>query len=70
LHEKSKTFSLFKSFKALIEKEVGINISCLRTDKGGFTSNEFGEFCQGQGISRQLTTTYTPQQNGVTERKK
>jgi len=47
LHEKSETFSLFKSFKALIEKEVGINIVCLRTYKGGeFTSNEFGEFFQ------------------------
>jgi len=70
LHEKSETSSLFKSFKYLIEKEDGINTVFLRTDRGGeFTSNEFGEFCQGQGISRKLTTTYTPQQNGVAERK-
>jgi transposase InsO family protein len=42
----------------------------LRTDRGGeVTSNEFGEFCKSQGISRQLTATYTPQQNGVGERK-
>jgi len=62
LHEKSETFSLFQIFKAMIEKEVGINIVCLRTYRGGeFTSNEFGEFCQGQGIRRQLTTAYTPQ---------
>ena len=30
LHEKSETFSLFKIFKALIKKEAGINIICLR----------------------------------------
>jgi len=26
-------------------------------------------FCKNQGIQRQLTATYTPQQNGVAERK-
>ena len=36
---------------------------------GEFTSNEFNEFCKINGISRQLTTSYTPQQNGVAERK-
>lgn len=42
----------------------------MRTDRGGeFTSNEFGEFCKPNGITRQLTTAYTPQQNGVVERK-
>nr|KYP50278.1 Retrovirus-related Pol polyprotein from transposon TNT 1-94 [Cajanus cajan] len=45
-------------------------IKCLRTDRGGeFTSSEFNEFCQKTGIKRQLTTAYTPQQNGVAERK-
>ncbi|WJZ92508.1 hypothetical protein VitviT2T_011498 [Vitis vinifera] len=38
--------------------------------KGGeFTSLEFNAFCKTNGISRQLTATYTPQQNGVAERK-
>ena len=42
----------------------------LRTDRGGeFTSQEFINFCDVNGIRRQLTTAYTPQQNGVTERK-
>ena len=70
LNQKSETFSLFKNFKALVEKEVGEIIICLRTDRGGeFCSREFEEFCRNQGIRRQLTTTYTPQQNGVAERK-
>lgn len=43
---------------------------CLRTDRGGeYLSNEFKQFCEEMGISRQLTTTFTPQQNGVAERK-
>lgn len=61
---------MFKRFKAGVEKEIGMCITCLRTDRGGeFTSMEFEEFCRTQGISRQLTTAYTPQQNGVAERK-
>src|SRR5262249_32519737 len=32
-------------------------------------SHEFNVFCKANGISRQLTATYTPQQNGVAEHK-
>ena len=54
----------------LVERESGEKIVCLRTDRGGeFCSQEFDEFCKIQGISRQLTTPHTPQQNGVAERK-
>ena len=70
LHEKSEAFSMFRNFKAHVEKEIDAYIASLRTDRGGeFTSNEFVEFCKNQGISRQLTAAYTPQQNGVAERK-
>lgn len=70
LHEKSEAFTAFKNYKASVEKETGEFIICLRTDRGGeFTSREFEEFCKSHGINRQLTTAYTPQQNGVAERK-
>ena len=70
LHEKSEAFIMFKRYKAAIEKETWAYLKCLRTDRGGeFNSNEFEEFCKENGISRQLTTAYTPQQNGVAERK-
>ncbi|PRQ42077.1 putative RNA-directed DNA polymerase [Rosa chinensis] len=70
LYEKSQAFTTFKSFKCLVEKETGDYIQCLRTDRGGeFTSQEFNTFCSTHGISRQLTAAYTPQQNGVAERK-
>jgi hypothetical protein len=70
LNEKSEAFEVFKRFKALVEKESGCMIQTLRSDRGGeYTSNDFNEFCIAQGIKRQLTAAYTPQQNGVSERK-
>ena len=36
---------------------------------GEFTSNELGEYFAEQGVQRQLTAPYTPQQNGVVERR-
>ena len=42
----------------------------MRIDRGGeFTSQEFNNFYNENGIRRQLTTSFTPQQNGVAERK-
>nr|GEW44664.1 zinc finger, CCHC-type [Tanacetum cinerariifolium] len=42
----------------------------LRTDRGGeFTSNEFTQYCKENGIARQLTAPYSPQQNGIVERR-
>nr|GEW22933.1 zinc finger, CCHC-type [Tanacetum cinerariifolium] len=39
-------------------------------DRGGeFTSNEFNKYCKENGIARQLTAPYSPQQNGVVERR-
>uniref|UniRef100_A0A2N9FY74 Integrase catalytic domain-containing protein n=1 Tax=Fagus sylvatica TaxID=28930 RepID=A0A2N9FY74_FAGSY len=70
LAEKSEAFTIFKNYKNLVEKETGAFIRCLRTDRGGeFNSDEFKVFCKTNGISRQLTAAYTPQQNGVAERK-
>jgi hypothetical protein len=70
LHDKASVFDVFMKFKAVVEGESGCKIQCLRTDRGGeFTSNEFNDFCNNQGIKRQLTTAYTPQQDGVSGRK-
>ena len=70
MREKSEVFTHFKSFKALVEKETGLHIKCLRSDGGGeYFSNEFSDFLQENGIKRQFTCRYTPQQNGVAERK-
>ncbi|MCO5583616.1 hypothetical protein L7F22_037529 [Adiantum nelumboides] len=70
LKNKSKVFSYFKQFKAMVEKECGRFIKTLRSDQGGeFKSKEFEELCWNQGIRRQYKCAYTLHQNGVAERK-
>ncbi|KAK2986839.1 hypothetical protein RJ640_011064 [Escallonia rubra] len=70
LQEKSEAFSAFKCFKARVENESGKTINTLRTDRGGeYCSKEFELFCEVHAIRRELTAAYTPQQNGVSERK-
>ncbi|KAK8921048.1 hypothetical protein KSP39_PZI020906 [Platanthera zijinensis] len=54
----------------MAEKESGQPLKVLRTDRGGeYTSRLFDSFCKENEISHQLTAAYSPQQNGVAERK-
>ena len=60
----------FQEFKALVENQAGKKIKVLKLDNGGeYTSHAFDEFCRQEGIRRQWTVPYIPQQNGVVERK-
>ena len=70
LSEKGEAFEKFKKFKATVERERGVSIGMIRTNRGGeFVSNEFQSYCETNGITRQLTAPYSPQQNGVVERR-
>ena len=61
---KSEVFQKFCHFKALVEKQSGQYIKFLKTDRGGeYISKEFLRFCRENGIHKQFTTRYTPQQN-------
>ena len=54
----------------MVENQTGRKIKVLRLDNGGeYIDREFVDFCASEGIWREFTIPYTPQQNGVAERK-
>ncbi|KAK8931206.1 hypothetical protein KSP39_PZI016897 [Platanthera zijinensis] len=69
LKHKSEVFEKFKIWKTKVEKQTGKKVKYLRSDNGGeYTSTEFQNYCNQEGITRHLTIPGTPQQNGVAER--
>ena len=67
---KSEAFQVFLKFKAAAENETEVKIKTLRSDNGAeFSSNQFQESFQKSGIHHQLSAPYSPQQNGLCERK-
>jgi len=70
MRQKSEVTSIFKTFKKWVENQCDIKIKVIRSDNGTqYTFDKFKEFCIDVGIEHQFTTVYTPQQNGVSERK-
>jgi transposase InsO family protein len=70
LRKKSEAFEKLKIYKGMVENEINSKIKCLRSNNGvEFTSKDFTDFCSEHGLKRQFSTTKTPQQNGVVERK-
>ncbi|CAL5381550.1 unnamed protein product [Camellia sinensis] len=70
LRFKSEVAAVFWKFKAWVENQSGYKMQVLRLDNGKeYTSEQFDLFCEEAGIEHQLTAPYTPQQNGVSERK-
>ncbi|UYV65814.1 hypothetical protein LAZ67_3005530, partial [Cordylochernes scorpioides] len=69
LRSKDETFERFEEFKARAENELSLRIKDLRTDNGTeFCNSRFEGLFKRSGIHHQLTTTYSPQSNGVAER--
>jgi len=70
LKRKNEVLNAFKDFKAMAENRHGKRILYLQTDNGKEYRNEaFDAFLRENGISRRLTVTHTPEQNGVAERR-
>ncbi|GJR50986.1 zinc finger, CCHC-type containing protein [Tanacetum coccineum] len=67
LHAKDEALDKFKIYKTEVELQQNNLIKTLRTDRGGEYYDP--SYFQSVGIIHQTTAPYTPQQNGVSERK-
>ncbi|KAM1783076.1 hypothetical protein ACFX15_040556 [Malus domestica] len=58
---KSKVFTIFKMFKAMVEFQIGYQIKRLRSDmEGEYTSQAFNVLCEDVGLEKQLNVAYSP----------
>ena len=70
LKYKSDVFDSFRVFKTFVEKQSSLSIWKIHIDNGGeYVNQSFKDFCSKHGLQHQLSVPYTPQQNGVAERK-
>lgn len=69
LKHKTETFGKFQEFKATVENESSKKIKTLRTNNGGNSSKMNLMYLYKHVIQHRQTNPYTPQQNGVVERK-
>ncbi|WVZ55842.1 hypothetical protein U9M48_006450 [Paspalum notatum var. saurae] len=70
LGDKSETPDKFKIFAKRAQREFGLNIVKVRSDNGSeFKNYKVDDWCDEEGIKHEFSATYTPQQNGVVERK-
>ncbi|KAD6794434.1 hypothetical protein E3N88_05330 [Mikania micrantha] len=67
---KDEVFSNITNFYELIKTQFDKNIKVFRSDNGTeFVNKSFTQFCIAKGIFHQTSCVYTPQQNGIVERK-
>ena len=70
LRHKSDAFGKFREFQNEVENQLERKIKALRSDRGGeYLSAEFQSYLKDQGILSEWTPPYTPQLNGVSERR-
>lgn len=70
LKQKSEVSTVFAQFKTMVEKQTGCHIKILRSDnETEYCGSEFQNILRANGIVHQTSNFYTPEQNGVAERK-
>jgi len=66
---KTDTAASFKRFTVQLQRETGHDVHIVRSDRGTkYTSEQFRNFLNEANIKQELTTPYTPEQNGSSER--
>jgi hypothetical protein len=70
LNSKEEALHYFKTYKAEVENQLERKIKRLRSDRGAeYFSGDFSDFYVEHGIIHERTPPYSPQSNGVAERK-
>ncbi|GJW19214.1 putative RNA-directed DNA polymerase [Tanacetum coccineum] len=70
LKGKDEVFECMLTFFNLIKNQFNKMVKAFRSDNGSeFVNQRFTKFCVDNGIIHQTTCAYTPQQNGIVERK-
>ena len=70
IKKKNEVAEKFKLYKAMVENRTGNRIKTVRSDNGTeFKCHEMEDYLKLEGIRHELSVEYTPQQNGVAERK-
>ena len=69
-HSKDEALNMFKIYKAKFKNQLENKIKIISSNRGSeYEFAAFSDFCTQHGIVHQTTAPYTPQQNGVAERK-
>ncbi|KAK1686066.1 hypothetical protein QYE76_046914, partial [Lolium multiflorum] len=70
LKTKDETQQIFIDFATEVQRQHNLLIMAIRSDNGSeFKNYTLNDFLSGEGIRHQYSAAYTPQQNGVAERK-
>ncbi|GJT62068.1 retrovirus-related pol polyprotein from transposon TNT 1-94 [Tanacetum coccineum] len=69
LKSKDEAIDKFVVNKTEVENQLGKKIKVVRSDKGGEYVAPFAELYVKHGIRHEFTAPYSPQQNGIAERK-
>jgi transposase InsO family protein len=70
LQDKSETQDVLKKFLKRAQNKFGTKVNKIRSDNDTeFKNTQVEDFLDEEGIKHEFSATYTPQQNGVAERK-
>lgn len=70
IRQESEVFEKTRKYIVFAERQLGKKVKCIQSDNGKeYTSKEFDDLLKRHGITCKLTCPYSPEQNGVAERR-